>query len=232
MPSILRDAVAGALKVSAAAAQTEPWKSLDDGERRGIAGALMMAAQELPVNAVYYGMLKLDPETKAALTQRGSLEQRVKHEAGDTHLEPEAIKLAADRLWKAACRELHDALRDPERRSGTGLLTMAMVGEKIIVTVEDSGKFTGLEAALEASVPRLEDPDNNPHGYGLLAVTKKFDSHEQDPVTGRITLTLTAAGLKQRVADLRAYMAAEAAKRAAEAADREATKAASSPESE
>lgn len=196
-------AVEGALEVVAEALKTDAWKHLELTDRLSLEMSFQMAAEELVVNSMYYGILRLDPDNKVALTDPSSLQQRVKEAAAPEVLEPKEMKAREFKLWREACRDLFDRLREPESHERSGIFAVKIIGDEIQLSIVDSGKFPNFHEVLADARQKLDDPGRYPHGRGLIIATEMFDKYSQDPESGAITFTITARGLLERLAELR-----------------------------
>lgn len=196
--ALRKSAVDGAFAVMEEALKTDAWKGLDFTARLTLEMTLQMAAEELVVNSMYYGVLQMDPENKVALCNRGSLDYRVQREAEPEKLEPEVVKARADSLWVGAVRELHEALRNPENRERSGKFSVTTEGDAIVVSIVDSGKFPRFHEVIKEARAKLDDPTNHPHGRGLVIACDMFDSFAQDPASGTLTFKISKAGIEQR----------------------------------
>ena len=192
--------VDGALKVSKEALKLDTWKKLGFGAEMTLDMSMRMAAEELVVNSIYYGILQLSPESKVAI------------------LQPTADTTKAER--KAAYRELFEKLRDPELAKRSAKFSVRLVGDNIQVTIVDTGKFPRFLEVLEQERRQRDDPVANAsalHGRGLIIACTMFDRHEQDPETGAITLTISPQGVQRRQEEAQREIEAERALKAAKA---------------
>jgi hypothetical protein len=196
--------------------KTEPWSAFDRDERKALESRLVMAAEELISNSVYYAMLRLDSESKAAIMHPGFLYSQIMHEALPRELEFDEMERIKNSKIATANQALEKCLMDPGAYDRTGNFTVKWNDDQVSVTIVDSGKFPTFKNELAAERARFEDPNNNVHRRGLVIVVDLYDRYEQDSLTGAITFSCSAGGIKEKIAKQRRDAAA---KKAVEAND-------------